>query len=95
MQYVIGCLAQSSPCKNLTAQEGLCTGTGCCQVALSSSLSYHSISFSDANASEGNASGTDGERHCRYTTVVEANKFRFHTAYLNATTFWDEHNGDW
>ena len=92
MQYVIGCLTQSSP--YLAAQEGLCTGVGCCQVALSSSLSYHNISFSDANASDGNASGMDGERQCRYAMVVEANKFSFHTAYLNATTFWDEHRGE-
>ena len=87
MQYVIGCLTQSSP--YLAAQEGLCTAVGCCQVALSSSLSYHNISFSDANAS-----GMDGERQCRYAMVVEANKFSFHTAYLNATTFWDEHRGE-
>ncbi|XP_072149609.1 wall-associated receptor kinase 5 [Setaria viridis] len=94
MQYVIGCLTQSSPYKNLTAQEGLCTGVGCCQVALSSRLSYHNISFSDANASDENASGMDGERHCRYAMVVEADKFKFHTAYLNATNFWDEHKGE-
>jgi len=94
MQYVIGCLTQSLPYQNLAAQEGLCTGIGCCQVALSSSLSYHNISFSDANASDGNASGMDGERQCRYAMVVEANKFSFHTVYLNATTFWDEHRGE-
>ncbi|KAG2609728.1 hypothetical protein PVAP13_4KG056733 [Panicum virgatum] len=92
--HVIGCLTQSLPYKNLAAQEGLCTGIGCCQVALSSSLSYHNISFSGDSASDGNASGMDGERQCRYAMVVEANKFSFHTAYLNATTFWDEHRGE-
>uniref|UniRef100_K3XVU4 Protein kinase domain-containing protein n=1 Tax=Setaria italica TaxID=4555 RepID=K3XVU4_SETIT len=92
--YVIGCLTQSSPYKNLAAQEGKCTGVGCCQVALSSRLSYHNISFRDASASDENASGMDGERHCRYAMVVEADKFKFHTAYLNATNFWDEHKGE-
>ncbi|CAL5044319.1 unnamed protein product [Urochloa decumbens] len=92
--YVIGCLTQSSPYINSTAQEGSCTGVGCCQVALSSNLSYHNISFSDANASDVNTSSMDDERHCRYAMVVETNKFRFHTEYLNATTFWDEHKGE-
>ncbi|CAN6221971.1 unnamed protein product [Urochloa humidicola] len=94
--YVIGCLTQSSPYNNRAAQEqeGLCTGVGCCQVALSSNLSYHNISFSDTNASDANTSSMDDERHCRYAMVVEANKFRFRTEYLNATTFWDEQKGE-
>ncbi|CAL5051304.1 unnamed protein product [Urochloa decumbens] len=92
--YVIGCLTQSSTYKNLTAQEGSCTGVGCCQVALSSSLSYHNISVGDVAASDANASSMDDERHCRHAMVVEANKFMFHTEYLNATTFWDENKGE-
>jgi hypothetical protein len=48
-------------------------------------LSYHNISFREI--------GMDGERHCRYAMVMEATKFRFRTAYLNGTNFWDEHKG--
>ncbi|OQU75919.1 putative wall-associated receptor kinase-like 16 isoform X2 [Sorghum bicolor] len=57
--YVIGCQTEESSPKNLAAVEG-CTGVGCCQVALSSNVSYQQFSF----------------------------------AYLNTTTFWDEHNGE-
>jgi len=93
MQYVIGCQTESSPPENLTAQEG-CTGVGCCQVALSSKLSYHSISLFGDNTSDKNTSAIEDTKHCRYAMVVEAEKFKFDTAYLNTTTFWDEHNGE-
>lgn len=83
MQYVIGCQTESSPPKNLAAVEG-CTGVGCCQVALSSNIAYQQLSFGNNTS----------DRHCGYAMVVEADKFKFRTAYLNTTTFWDEHNGE-
>ena len=93
MQYVIGCQTESSPPENLTAQEG-CTGVGCCQVALSSKLSYHNISLFGDNTSDKNTSAIEDTKHCRYAMVVETEKFKFDTAYLNTTTFWDEQNGE-
>lgn len=94
MQYVIGCQTEDSPPENLTAQEGLCNGIGCCQVALSSNIAYQGIYFRDDNTSNKNISGTDDTKHCQYAMVVETERFKFSTAYLNTTTFWDENNGE-
>jgi hypothetical protein len=102
MQYVIGCLTQSAAPETLTpaAQDG-CTGVGCCQVALSSKLSYHDISVKEGDTSDDKNSTTsatiddddDTRQRCRYAMVVEAGRFKFHAAYLNSTTFWDERDG--
>ncbi|KAL5651024.1 hypothetical protein ACJX0J_036482, partial [Zea mays] len=100
--YVIGCLTQSAAPETLTpaAQDG-CTGVGCCQVALSSKLSYHDISVKEGDTSDDKNSTTsatiddddDTRQRCRYAMVVEAGRFKFHAAYLNSTTFWDERDG--
>lgn len=62
---------------------------------------YHDISVKESDTSDDKNSTTsatiddddDTRQRCRYAMVVEAGRFKFHAAYLNSTTFWDERNG--
>ncbi|TVU12360.1 hypothetical protein EJB05_46001, partial [Eragrostis curvula] len=85
---VIGCLSQPSPYNNITAEDGSCAGVGCCQVALTGSMSYHRISFGSVD----NSTDAADTEQCKYAMVIEAARFRFRTAYLNTTAFWDEYH---
>ncbi|KAF8698101.1 hypothetical protein HU200_035615 [Digitaria exilis] len=80
---VLGCLSQSSPyVYGLSAQDGVCNGDGCCQVALSSNMSYFSVNF-DEQYNTSSLSITDNKDYCGYAVMMETDKFKFHTTYLN------------
>uniref|UniRef100_A0A0E0L8E3 Protein kinase domain-containing protein n=1 Tax=Oryza punctata TaxID=4537 RepID=A0A0E0L8E3_ORYPU len=93
--YVIGCKSQCSPHSNLTviAQDGVCTGAGCCQSSLTGNMSYHYVYFNkEYNTSEfyTNTSATDHAEYCGYAVMMETASFRFRTVYLNTRKFLDE-----
>nr|CAB3469714.1 unnamed protein product [Digitaria exilis] len=90
--YVLGCLSLSSPYDNSTAQDGSCTGVGCCQVELTSNMSYYRVYFNE-EYNTSTESITDNEEYCGYGVMMEADAFRFRTAYLNRTAFWDDYGG--
>jgi hypothetical protein len=92
MQNVLGCLAQSGPYNSLTAQDGVCDGVGCCQVALTGNMSDYETSFVNRyNTTD--LSTTDGAEHCGYAVMMEARAFHFRTTYLNTTEFLKENDG--
>ncbi|KAL6606122.1 hypothetical protein ACP70R_041775 [Stipagrostis hirtigluma subsp. patula] len=94
--YVIGCFSRSSLYNNPMAQEGLSTGDGYCQVALTSNMSYYNVDFVErynTTAYYSNKSTTDGAEYCGYAVMMETAAFQFRTTYLNTTVFLDEHAG--
>jgi hypothetical protein len=92
MQNVLGCLARSGPYNNLTAQDGVCDGVGCCQVALTDNMSNYGTDFL-RRYNTTNMSTTDGAEYCGYAVMMEARAFHFRTTYLNTTEFWKENDG--
>lgn len=100
MQQVIGCVSQSSPYplyydKNdtRTARDGVCDGVGCCQVALSSNMSYYAVNF-DESYNTTNISITNSADYCGYAAIMETSAFKFRTTYLYTNGFIDEHDGN-
>nr|CAB3469716.1 unnamed protein product [Digitaria exilis] len=90
---VLGCVSQSLPYGySLSAQDGVCNGVGCCQVALSSNMSYFSVNF-DERYNTSNLSIRDNKDYCGYAAMMQIDKFKFHTTYLNTSAFWDDHGG--
>nr|CAB3467176.1 unnamed protein product [Digitaria exilis] len=93
---VLGCVSRSLPYgynpTGVTAQDGVCGGVGCCQVALSSNMSYYSVNF-DEQYNTSSLSITDNKDYCGYAVMMETDKFKFHTTYLNTSAFWDDHAG--
>ncbi|PUZ62005.1 hypothetical protein GQ55_4G324000 [Panicum hallii var. hallii] len=86
---VLGCLSQSSPYNNLTARDEVCDGVGCCQVALSSNMSYYEMDFNERyNTSD--VSITKNTDYCGYAVMMATDAFKFRTTYLNNGVFWDE-----
>ncbi|KAF8698100.1 hypothetical protein HU200_035614 [Digitaria exilis] len=82
---LLGCLSQSSPYGyNLTAQYGVCNGVGCCQVALSSNMSFYDVNFNELYNTS-NISITDNKDYCGYAAMMETDIFKFHTTYLNTS----------
>ncbi|CAN6190660.1 unnamed protein product [Urochloa humidicola] len=84
---VLGCVSQSSPYNNITAEDGVCDGVGCCQVALSGNMSNYDVDF---NERYNTTNITDGANYCGYAVMLETDAFKFHTTYLNTGVFWDE-----
>ncbi|CAN6164942.1 unnamed protein product [Urochloa humidicola] len=94
--YVLGCVSQCSPYNNLTAQDGLCTGAGCCQFEFTSNMSYYEVYFNEQyNTTDYyfNRSITGNTKLCGYAMMMESAAFQFNTTYLNTTVFWEEHGG--
>ncbi|CAD6340105.1 unnamed protein product [Miscanthus lutarioriparius] len=89
---VIGCLAQARPYNSLTAQDGVCDGVGCCQVALTGNMSDYDVDFV-RRYNTTNMSTTDGTEYCGYAVMMEARAFHFRTTYLNTTEFLKENDG--
>ncbi|KAF8698099.1 hypothetical protein HU200_035613 [Digitaria exilis] len=85
---VLGCVSRSLPYgynpTGVTAQDGVCGGVGCCQVALSSNMSYYSVNF-DEQYNTSSLSITDNKDYCGYAVMMETDKFKFHTTYLNTS----------
>lgn len=92
MQNVIGCLAQSKPYNSLTAQDGVCEGVGCCQVAITGNMSDYDASF-DFRYNTTNISTSDGAEYCGYAVMMEAEAFHFRTRFLNTIVFSKENAG--
>ncbi|KAL6898080.1 hypothetical protein ACP4OV_006676 [Aristida adscensionis] len=89
--YVLGCVSQCWPNNNLTAQDGLCNGVGCCQIALTSNMSYYNLYFNDGyNYTKRTTYGTE---YCGYGVMMEVAVFQFRTSYLNTRVFWEDHGG--
>ncbi|CAL5037048.1 unnamed protein product [Urochloa decumbens] len=102
---VFGCVSESSPYVyydyNYTyrappAQDGVCDGAGCCQVAFTSNMSYYYVNFDEgynATSLYTNRTKTDNAKYCGYAVLVEDAAFRFRTTYLNTTIFLEENAG--
>ncbi|CAL5044321.1 unnamed protein product [Urochloa decumbens] len=102
---VFGCVSESSPYVyydyNYTyrappAQDGVCDGAGCCQVAFTSNMSYYYVNFDEGyNATNlyTNRTKTDNAKYCGYAVLVEDAAFRFRTTYLKTTIFLEENAG--
>ncbi|CAL5051301.1 unnamed protein product [Urochloa decumbens] len=102
---VFGCVSESSPYvyydNNYTyrappAQDGVCDGAGCCQVAFTSNMSSYYVNFDEGyniTSLYTNRTKTDNAKYCGYAVLVEDAAFRFHTTYLNTTIFLEENAG--
>ncbi|RLN13584.1 putative wall-associated receptor kinase-like 16 [Panicum miliaceum] len=94
--YVHGCVSRCSPYNNLTAQDGECSGAGCCQVTLTKDMSNDYVRFDwQYNTTDfyTNRSTRDRAEYQGYATIMESNTFRFNTAYLNTRALSNEHDG--
>lgn len=83
----------SSPYNDDMAQDGSsCTGVGCCQVDLTSNMSYYRVYFNE-QYNMTNQSIAGSTNYCAYGAMMETEAFKFSTKYLNTNVFWDEHDG--
>ncbi|RCV20472.1 hypothetical protein SETIT_4G058500v2 [Setaria italica] len=96
VHVIIGCVSRCWPYSNITAQQGICHGAGCCQVAFKADMSYDGVYFNELyNTTDyyTSRSTTDRAEYRGYAVLMESNAFRFNTTYLNTTAFFDEHAG--
>lgn len=93
--YAIGCLSKCSPYNNLMAQDGICSGTGCCRVALTSDMFNDYVYFNphyNTTRYYTDTNTTGKAEYQGYAVIMETIAFRFKTTYLNTTAFLDEHS---
>ncbi|CAL5051299.1 unnamed protein product [Urochloa decumbens] len=96
VHVIVGCVSQCLPYNDITAQDGICRGAGCCQVALTGDMSNDGVYFDPLyNTTDyyTNRSTTDRAEYRGYAVIMESNAFQFNTRYLNTTAFFDEHAG--
>ncbi|PUZ62006.1 hypothetical protein GQ55_4G324100 [Panicum hallii var. hallii] len=94
VHLIIGCVSRCSPYNNLMAQDGMCRGAGCCQVALTGDMSNDGVYFNELyNTTDyyTNRSTTDRAEYQGYAVLMESEAFQFKTTYLNTTAFLNEH----
>ncbi|CAL5046272.1 unnamed protein product [Urochloa decumbens] len=93
--YVLGCVSHSPTYNNVTAQDGLCTGVGCCRVALTRDMSNDYVFFDSRYNTTNNYTNGSNKKHTDYqgyAVIMETTAFHFKTTYLNTTTFLDEND---
>ena len=87
VQYVIGCY---STCKNVTLENGKCSGAGCCQADVPKGIQYYRGYFN-----ENYNTSTWPDNPCSYVTLMEKAAFSFNTSYVrsNSSVFDETSNG--
>ncbi|XP_037442010.1 putative wall-associated receptor kinase-like 16 [Triticum dicoccoides] len=85
--YVIGC---RSTCKNVTLENGKCSGAGCCQADVPKGIQYYRGYFN-----ENYNTSTWPDNPCSYVTLMEKAAFSFNTSYVrsNSPVFDETSNG--
>ncbi|XP_051188219.1 wall-associated receptor kinase 3 [Lolium perenne] len=84
--YVIGC---STTCTDVTLENGICSGAGCCQADVPKDISYYRVYFNE----EYNTTNIWQDSPCNYMVVMEKAAFSFNTSYANSTVFYDTYQG--
>ncbi|CAL5044322.1 unnamed protein product [Urochloa decumbens] len=94
--FVLGCVSRCSPYNNLMAQDGVCSGAGCCQVTLTRDMNNDYVFFNSRyNTTDyyTNRSTKDRADYQGYATIMESSALQFNTSYLNTTALSDKHGG--
>ncbi|XP_047049114.1 putative wall-associated receptor kinase-like 16 [Lolium rigidum] len=80
--YVIGC---SATCTDVTLENGICSGAGCCQADVPKDISYYRGYFNENY----NTTNIWQDSPCSYIVVMEKAAFSFNTSYVKSTVFYD------
>uniref|UniRef100_A0A0E0KPH2 Protein kinase domain-containing protein n=1 Tax=Oryza punctata TaxID=4537 RepID=A0A0E0KPH2_ORYPU len=84
-----GCVATCQVDDLMSLTDGVCSGIGCCQTAISKGLQYYGVTFDPGF----NTTEIYNMSPCSYAALVEASSFNFSKNYSTSSAFNDYYRG--